>query len=368
MRVHAAIAEAARAPLSIEAVELAGLGPHDVLIEARAAGLCHSDLHVLQGGAPSYLFPTILGHEGAGVVLECGARVERLKPGDHVVTCAIGECGHCDNCRSDRTNLCETKGLPGLAVGMQLSPYFSRGGRPIATQTGGAAFATHTIIDQDFVTKVPSALPWDVACLFGCAVLTGVGAVLHTAKVRPGDTVAVFGLGGVGLNAVDAARMVGAEKIIGVDLNRAKGELARDFGLTDFIDAGEPDVVSRIQALTGGGVTHAFECTGSMSVAELALRSTRSDYGQLMVIGAAPAGRDRLALTLGEVQSGRSILGGLMGKAKPRTDLAAIIDRFMAGELRTDRLITHRLRQDQIGEGFRLMEAGESIRSVVLYS
>jgi S-(hydroxymethyl)glutathione dehydrogenase / alcohol dehydrogenase len=367
MRVQAAVAETPGRPLSVETVDLGGLGPNDILVEAKAAGLCHSDLHVLQGNAPGYIFPSILGHEGAGVVIECGERVTRLKAGDHVVTCVIGECGHCAGCRSDRTNLCETRGVEGLAAGGRPSRHFSKDGQSISTLAGGAAFAAYTILDQDFATAIPKSIAWDVACLFGCAVLTGVGSVLYTAKVRAGDAVAIFGLGGIGLNVIDGAKMAGASRIIGVDLNPAKEDLARELGLTDFFDGRDTDVAQHIRALTGGGVQHAFECTGSVTVARSAWLTTRVDCGQLILIGAAPPDRDRFEITIGDIQLGRVVLGGVMGKAKPRTDLAAIIDRFVAGDLHTNRLVSHHLRLSEINEGFRMMDAGESIRSVVMF-
>jgi S-(hydroxymethyl)glutathione dehydrogenase / alcohol dehydrogenase len=368
MEVRAAISHGAKAPLTIERITLSQPGPGEVLIEAKAAGLCHSDLFVMDGGVPMSR-PLIPGHEGAGVVIACGPGVTSLKKGDRVVTCAIGECGTCAQCAGRRTNLCEKAGLPAMGVGFAPSPHFKLNDGPVSVLAPGAAFSSHTIVDEVFATKIPDNVPFDVACLFGCAVPTGVGSVIYTAGVEAGSTVVVFGLGGVGLNVVDGARLAGASQIIGVDANPAKEAVARKFGLTHFIDARKTDnVTGAIQALTSGaGADYAFECVGNTDLGPKALDATRMEWGVLVQIGACPPGRDKLAIPVASVLSGRTITGSFFGKAKPRTDIAHLLAMHAKGELHSDLLVSHRLPLERINDGFKMMERGESIRAVIVF-
>ncbi|QGZ93697.1 alcohol dehydrogenase catalytic domain-containing protein [Terricaulis silvestris] len=368
MEARAAISHSAKAPLTIEAVTLGEPGPGQVLIEAKAAGLCHSDLFVMDGGVPMSR-PLIPGHEGAGVVIACGPGVKSLKVGDRVVTCAIGECGECGQCATRRTNLCEKAGLPAMGVGFAPSPHFTLNDGPVSVLAPGAAFASHTIVDEVFATKIPNGVPFDVACLFGCAVPTGVGSVLYTALVEAGASVVVFGLGGVGLNVVDGAQLAGAAQIIGVDANPAKESVGRQFGMTHFIDARKTDdITGAIRDLTGGaGADYAFECVGNIDLGPKALGATRLEWGVLVQIGACPPGRDQLAIPVSSVLSGRSVMGSFFGKSKPRTDIARMMDWFVQGKLHSDALVSHRLPLERINEGFKMMERGESIRTVITF-
>lgn len=364
MHIRAAVAHGFRQPLSIESPTLGRPGHGEVLIENKAAGLCHSDLFILEGGADMGM-PLIAGHEGAGIVLECGPGVTRLKPGDHVVTCAIGECGHCAQCASRRTNLCETAGLPAMMLAFGPSAHFRLNGGNISTMAPGATFSSHTIVGEDFATKIPTDVPFHVACLFGCAVLTGVGSVLHTAQVEKGAKVAVFGLGGIGLNVLDGSQLAEAGMIIGIDANPAKEAVGRRFGMTDFIDGRGDDVVRRIQDLTGGGVDYAFECVGNPALGAMALEATRPEWGVVVQIGASPPGHDLIPLSIPQILSGRSVLGSYFGKSKIRTDMAKMVEWFREGRLHTDQLVSHRLPLESINEGFELMRRGESIRTVI---
>lgn len=368
MDVRAAVSHGVKAPLTIERLTLSDPGPGQVLIEAKAAGLCHSDLFVMDGGVPM-IRPLIPGHEGAGVVIACGPGVKSLKVGDRVVTCAIGECGECGQCSKRRTNLCEKAGLAAMGVGFAPSPHFKLNDGAISVLAPGAAFASHTVIDEVFATKIPANVPFDVACLFGCAVPTGVGSVLYTALVEPESIVVVFGLGGVGLNVVDGAQLAGAKQIIGVDANPAKEAIARKFGLTHFINARQTDdVIAAIRALTGGaGADYAFECVGNNTLGPQALEATRMEWGTLVQIGACPPGRDALSVPVSSVLSGRTVTGSFFGKSKPRSDIAKMLDWYSQGKLHSDQLVSHRLPLERINDGFKMMERGESIRAVVVF-
>lgn len=364
MDVRAAVAHRAGDPLAIETLALSGLGDTEVLIEHRAAGLCHSDLHLIEGHT-GCMFPLLPGHEGAGVVIETGRHVTGIAVGDHVVSCGMGECGRCSACRSDLTNICEVSGFYGLGASFRPSPHFTIGGDPIALLSQGATFSTHTMVDQMYVTPIPREIPFDTACLLGCAVLTGVGAALFTAKVRPGSTVVVIGLGGVGLNVIDGAVLAGAETIIGVDANPAKEAIGREFGMTHFVDprAGG-DLVEQIRDRTGGGADYAFECVGRPELVKAALQMTRSEWGTAVVIGVPTA---PLQFDATEVMSGRILTGSYFGKAKTRTDLRKFADLLAAGELHTDKLVSHRIGLAEINHGFDMMKRGESIRTVIVY-
>ena len=366
MEISAAIALKGGEPLKIETVKLDHFGDDDILIENKAAGLCASDAGQLSGNKPGILFPLIAGHEGAGKVLEVGKNITHLKPGDHVATCAVGECGVCPTCQDTLTNMCPTSAKAGLAAAYAPSTHFSYGGEAVALTAPGATFATHTICDSAYVTKISEEVPFEVAALLGCAVMTGVGSVINTAQVRPGSTVVVFGLGGVGLNVVDGARMVGAERIIGVDVNPDKEATARQFGLTDFVNAKEQDdVPAYIRDLTNGGADFAFECSGIKPLVRQAIDCTHPDWGSITLVG-IPSDAE-FDLSLRDILSGRVLTGSYFGKMKGRTGLAQLAQWYQEGKLNCDKLVSDRIALADINDGFDLMKAGQSIRSVVVY-
>ena len=366
MEVIAAVAKNGGEPLTIERLTLDGLGENDVLVENRAAGLCASDLGQLSGEKPGVLFPLLSGHEGAGVVLEVGRSVTGLQPGDRVATCALGECGACANCQSDLTNMCQTAGQQGLAAAYQYSRHFSHAGEPVAVTAPGATYASHTICNEAHAVKLPEEVPYEVACLLGCAVMTGVGSVMNTAAVRPGSSVVVFGLGGVGLNVVDGAQLAGARQIIGVDISADKEEAGKRFGMTDFLlSADQGDTVEAIRDISGGGVDYAFECSGIKALVTQAIESTRPDWGTVTLVGIP---KDTLLeLDMRQILSGRKVTGSYFGKVKGRTGLSQLADWYVEGKLHCDQLISHRLKLEEINEGFSLLKAGQAIRSVISY-
>ena len=366
MEVTAALAKTGGDLLTVEKLILDGMGDYEVLIENKAAGLCASDAGQLSGSKEGVLFPLLSGHEGAGVVLEVGKSVTSLKPGDRVATCALGECGHCSACESDLTNMCEVAGLQGLAAAYKFSDHFSYNGEPVAVTAPGATFSSHTICNEAHVVAVPDDVPFDVACLLGCAVMTGVGSVMNTAAVRQGSTVVVFGLGGVGLNVVDGAQLAGAKQIIGVDINPDKNDIARQFGLTDFICAKDNDhVVEEIRDRSGGGVDYSFECSGIKALIQQAIEATRAEWGTVTLVGIP---KDPVhELTIRDVLSGRRITGSYFGKVKGRSGLRELADWYVEGRLHCDRLVSHRLRLEQINDGFDAMKSGLAIRSVIEY-
>ena len=366
MEVTAALAKAGGEPLTIEKLRLDGLGDNDVLIENKAAGLCASDLGQLSGAKEGVLFPLLSGHEGSGLVLEVGKSVTGLQPGDRVATCALGECGGCAHCKTDLTNMCLTAGQQGLAAAYQYSNHFSFLGEPVACTAPGATYASHTICNEAHVVKLPDEVPYEVACLLGCAVMTGVGSAINTAAVRPGSSVVVFGLGGVGLNVVDGAQLAGARQIIGVDISAEKEEAGKRFGMTDFIcSADQADVVEAIREISGGGVDYAFECSGIKTLVSQAIESTLPDWGTVTLVGIPKD--TMLELDMRQLLSGRKLTGSYFGKVKGRTGLAQLADWYVEGKLHCDQLISHRLKLEEINEGFDLMKAGQAIRSVITY-
>lgn len=366
MTVRGAVARTGGARLGVETLTLHGLGEQDVLIENRAAGLCASDWGQLKGGKPGVLFPLLAGHEGAGVVLEVGRGVNGLAPGDHVATCALGECGGCPVCRGELSNLCEVAGFQGLTSATRWSPHFDLDGQPVALGSPGATFATHTICDQAHVTCLPRELPFEVACLLGCAVMTGVGSVINTARVRPGSTVVVFGLGGVGLNVVDGARLAGASRIVGIDVAESKAAIAREFGLTDFVGAkGNDRVVEQVRDLLRGGADYAFECTGAKGLVQQAVDVTRPEWGVTVLVG-IPS-EPELVLNARHVLSGRTLTGSYFGKTKARTGIAQLARWMVEGKLHGERLVSHRFPLERINDGFDVLRSGEGIRSVVVF-
>ncbi|MBV6416027.1 MAG: S-(hydroxymethyl)glutathione dehydrogenase [Steroidobacteraceae bacterium] len=364
LNVRAAVCHGVGEPLRLETVQLAPPAADEVLIEIKASGLCHSDYHQMTGVSTPYPFPVILGHEGAGVVAECGAAVETVRPGDHVVPLSIGECGHCRNCRSGKTNLCLE-----FFAGMQAPPRrFSIDGRPVAAYANNGTFASFIVMKERNVARIRRDVAFDLACTIGCAVATGVGAVLYTARVERNASVAVFGLGGIGLNVVQGARHAGATMIIGIDVNPAREVLARRFGATHFINPQQQsgNVVEHLRALTGGGVDYSFECVGSTQLMFQALECTRAGWGVCTALGVPPDG-ERLPILPFDLQLGRTLKGSFLGNVKTRSQLPGLLDLYADGELNLADLVTHRLPLERINEGFDLLREGRSVRTVVTF-
>ncbi len=370
MKTRAAVAFAAGKPLQVMDVEIGGPKAGEVLVEVKATGLCHTDLYTLSGADPEGLFPAILGHEGAGIVREVGAGVTSVKPGDHVIPLYTPECRQCKTCLSQRSNLCTAiRGTQGKGVMPDGTSRFSCDGAPVMHYMGCSTFANFTILPEIALAKVRDDAPFEKICYIGCGVTTGIGAVINTAKVWPGANVAVFGLGGIGLNVIQGARMVGADRIIGVDLNPAREDMARKFGMTDFInpnEVGHDKVVQAIVDLTGGGADFSFECIGNVKVMRQALECTHRGWGESIIIGVAGAGQE-ISTRPFQLVTGRSWRGTAFGGARGRTDVPKIVDWYMQGKIDIDSLITHVMPLDDINHGFELMEKGESIRSVVVY-
>jgi S-(hydroxymethyl)glutathione dehydrogenase/alcohol dehydrogenase len=370
MKTRAAVAFAAGKPLQVMDVEIGGPKAGEVLVEVKATGLCHTDLYTLSGADPEGLFPAILGHEGAGIVREVGAGVTSVAPGDHVIPLYTPECRQCKTCLSQRSNLCTAiRGTQGKGVMPDGTSRFSCDGAPVMHYMGCSTFANFTILPEIALAKVRTDAPFEKICYIGCGVTTGIGAVINTAKVWPGANVAVFGLGGIGLNVIQGARMVGADKIIGIDLNPGREAMARKFGMTDFINpnaVGADKVVQAVVDLTGGGADFSFECIGNVTVMRQALECTHRGWGESIIIGVAGAGQE-IATRPFQLVTGRSWRGTAFGGARGRTDVPKIVDWYMQGKIDIDSLITHVMPLDQINHGFELMERGESIRSVVVY-
>jgi len=369
MKTRAAVAYQPGEPLSIETVDLEGPGPGEVLMEVKATGLCHTDAYTLSGKDPEGLFPAILGHEGAGIVLEVGKDVKSVQPGDHVIPLYTPECRKCEYCLDPRTNLCqairETQGKGLMPDG---TSRFSLDGKPLHHYMGTSTFANHTVLPEIAVAKIHPQAPFDKVCYIGCGVTTGIGAVIWTAKVEPGARVVVFGLGGIGLNVIQGARMAGAEQIVGIDLNPAKRDLAEKFGMTDFVNPNdvEGELVPYLVSLTRGGADYSFECIGNVDVMRDALECCHKGWGTSIIIGVAGAGEE-ISTRPFQLVTGRNWRGSAFGGARGRTDVPRIVDWYMDGRINIDDLITHRLTLDEINDGFELMHKGESIRSVVVY-
>ena len=368
MKTRAAVAWKAAAPLTIETVELEGPRAGEVLVEIKATGICHTDHFTLSGADPEGLFPAILGHEGAGVVLEVGAGVTTLVAGDHVIPLYTPECRQCKFCLSRKTNLCQQiRGTQGRGLMPDGTSRFSLKGKPILHYMGTSTFANHIVVPEIALAKIRKDAPFDKVCYIGCGVTTGVGAVLFTAKVEAGANVVVFGLGGIGLNVIQGAKMVGADKIIGVDINPAREAMAREFGMTHFINPKSvPNVVDAVQQLTDGGADYSFECIGNVGTMRQALECCHKGWGRSIIIGVAAAGQE-IATRPFQLVTGRKWEGSAFGGARGRTDVPRIVDWYMDGKIRIDPLITHTLKLEDINHGFELMERGESIRSVVVY-
>ena len=368
METQAAIAHAAGEPLAIDTVRLDGPKEGEALVEIKATGVCHTDAYTLSGADPEGLFPAILGHEGAGVVVDVGPGVGSVAVGDHVIPLYTPECRQCKFCTSGKTNLC---GAIRATQGQGLMPdgtsRFSRGGETVLHYMGTSTFANHTVVPEIALAKIRPDAPFDKVCYIGCGVTTGLGAVMNTAKVEPGATVAVFGLGGIGLNVIQGARIAGADRIIGVDVNAGKRTLAERFGMTDFVNPGDvDDTAAAIVDMTDGGVDYSFECIGNVEVMRQALECCHKGWGESVIIGVAGAGQE-IATRPFQLVTGRVWRGTAFGGAKGRTDVPKIVDWYMDGKINIDDLITHTLPLADINRAFELMHAGESIRSVVVY-
>jgi S-(hydroxymethyl)glutathione dehydrogenase / alcohol dehydrogenase len=368
MKTRAAVAWKAGAPLTIETVDLAGPKVGEVLIEVKATGICHTDHYTLSGADPEGLFPAILGHEGAGVVVDVGPGVATLKKGDHVIPLYTPECRQCKFCLSRKTNLCQQiRATQGKGLMPDATSRFSLNGQPILHYMGTSTFSNHTVVPEIALAKIRPDAPFDIVCYIGCGVTTGVGAVLFTAQVEAGANVVVFGLGGIGLNVIQGAKMVGADKIIGIDINPQREAMARRFGMTHFINPKSVDnVVDAVQQLTDGGADYSFECIGNTTTMRQALECCHKGWGVSVIIGVAAAGQE-IATRPFQLVTGRVWKGSAFGGARGRTDVPKIVDWYMDGKIQIDPLITHKLKLDEINRGFELMERGESIRSVVVY-
>ena len=369
MDVKAAVAFASGKPLSIETVQLEAPQPGEVLIEIKATGVCHTDSYTLSGADPEGLFPTILGHEGGGIVAEVGEGVTSVKPGDKVIPLYTPECRQCAYCLSQKTNLCQAiRGTQGKGVMPNGTSRFSLDGKKLYHYMGTSTFANYTVLPEIAVAKIRDDAPLDKVCLIGCGVTTGLGAVINTAKVEPGSNLVVFGLGGIGLNVIQGAKMVGASKIIGVDINPDKQKMAEDYGMTHFVNPKEidGDVVEYLVELTGGGADYSFECIGSVKVMRQALECCHKGWGVSTVIGVAGAGEE-ISTRPFQLVTGRVWKGSAFGGARGRTDVPKIVDWYMEGKINIDDLVTHTMPIDRINEAFDLMHKGESIRSVVTF-
>ena len=368
MRTRAAIAFGAGQPLEIADIDLQGPQAGEVLIEIKATGVCHTDAFTLSGDDPEGAFPAILGHEGAGVVVELGPGVTSVQTGDHVIPLYTPECRKCDFCLHPKTNLCQSiRSTQGAGVMPDGTSRFSLDGEPILHYMGCSTFSHFTVLPEIALARVRPDAPFDKICYIGCGVTTGVGAVVFDAKVEPGSNVVVFGLGGIGLNVIQGARMVGANKIIGVDINESKKGLAGKFGMTDFINPEKvANIVDAIVDVTGGGADYSFECIGNVNTMRHALECCHKGWGESYIIGVAGAGQE-IATRPFQLVTGRSWKGTAFGGARGRTDVPKIVDWYVDGKINIDDLITHTMPLDDINKAFDLMHAGESIRSVVLY-
>jgi S-(hydroxymethyl)glutathione dehydrogenase/alcohol dehydrogenase len=369
MQIKAAVAFEAGKPLEIVDLQLEGPRDGEVLVELKATGICHTDAFTLSGDDPEGRFPAILGHEGAGIVVDVGKGVTSLKPGDHVIPLYTPECRQCEYCLNPKTNLCQAiRATQGAGVMPDGTSRFSYRGKPVLHYMGCSTFANFTVLPEIALAKIRSDAPFDKVCYIGCGVTTGIGAVINTAKVEPGARVVVFGLGGIGLNVIQGARMVGASQIVGVDINPARRALAQKLGMTDFVDPREiaGDLVPHLVELTGGGADYSFECIGNVKTMRQALECCHKGWGVSVIIGVAGAGQE-ISTRPFQLVTGRVWKGTAFGGARGRTDVPRIVDWYMQGKINIDDLITHTMPLDEINDGFALMHEGKSIRSVVLY-
>ena len=369
MQVRAAVAHEAGKPLSIETVELEGPKAGEVLVEIKATGICHTDEFTLSGADPEGLFPAILGHEGAGVVVDVGPGVKSVRKGDHVIPLYTPECRECEYCLNPKTNLCQAiRSTQGQGLMPDGSSRFSLGGKPIHHYMGTSTFAQFTVLPEIALAKIREDAPFDKVCYIGCGVTTGIGAVIWTAKVEPGSRCVVFGLGGIGLNVIQGLRLAGAEMIVGVDINPGRRELAERFGMTHFVNPTEVegDLVPYLVSLTKGGADYSFECVGNVKLMRQALECCHKGWGTSVIIGVAGAGQE-ISTRPFQLVTGRNWRGSAFGGARGRSDVPKIVEWYMEGRIEIDPLITHLLPLERINEGFDLMHRGESIRSVVIY-
>jgi len=369
MKTRAAVAMEAGKPLEIMEVDLEGPKAGEVLVEIKATGICHTDEFTLSGADPEGIFPAILGHEGAGVVLEVGQGVTSLKPGDHVIPLYTPECRECDYCLHPQPNLCQAiRTTQGQGLMPDGTSRFSIKGQPIFHYMGTSTFANHTVLPEIALAKINPAAPFDKVCYIGCGVTTGIGAVINTAKVEPGSNGVVFGLGGIGLNVIQGLRLAGANMIVGVDLNNDKKSWGEKFGMTHFVNPAEVkgDLVSHLVELTGGGADYSFECIGNTDVMRTALECCHKGWGESIIIGVAGAGKE-ISTRPFQLVTGRSWRGTAFGGARGRTDVPKIVDWYMDGKIDIDPMITHTMPLEDINKAFDLMHSGESIRSVVIY-
>lgn len=368
MKTRAAVALQAGKPLEIMELDLEGPKAGEVMIELKATGICHTDAFTLSGDDPEGAFPAVLGHEGAGIVVEVGPGVKSLKPGDTVIPLYTCECRECKFCLNPKTNLCQAvRATQGQGLMPDGTSRFSLDGKPILHYMGCSTFSNYTVLPEISVAKIRDDAPMDKVCYIGCGVTTGIGAVLFDAKVEEGSNVVVFGLGGIGLNVVQGARMAGANKIIGIDLNPGRVELAKKFGMTHFINPKDVhDVVEAIVDLTDGGADYSFECIGNVNTMRQALECCHKGWGESIIVGVAGAGQE-ISTRPFQLVTGRVWRGTAFGGARGRTDVPKIVDWYMEGKINIDDLITHTMPLDDINKGFDLMHEGKSIRSVVLY-
>jgi S-(hydroxymethyl)glutathione dehydrogenase/alcohol dehydrogenase len=369
MQVRAAVAHEAGKPLSVEMIELEGPKAGEVLVELKATGICHTDEYTLSGKDPEGLFPSILGHEGAGVVVEVGAGVTSLSVGDHVIPLYVPECRQCEYCLNPKTNLCQSIRLTqGKGLMPDGTSRFSLRSKQLLHYMGTSTFSNFTVVPEIALAKIRKDAPFDKVCYIGCGVTTGIGAVINTAKVEPGSNVIVFGLGGIGLNVIQGARLVGANMIVGVDINPARRAIAEKFGMTHFVNPKEigEDLVPYLVNLTKGGADYSFECVGDVKLMRQALECCHKGWGVSVIIGVAAAGAE-ISTRPFQLVTGRVWKGSAFGGAAGRTDVPKIVDWYMDGKINIDDLITHTLPLERINEGFDLMHAGKSIRTVVVY-
>ena len=368
MKTRAAVAFEAKKPLEIVELDLDGPKAGEVLVEIMATGICHTDAYTLDGLDSEGLFPSVLGHEGAGIVREVGPSVTSVAPGDHVIPLYTPECRQCKSCLSQKTNLCTAiRATQGKGLMPDGTTRFSYKGQSIYHYMGCSTFSNFTVLPEIAVAKIRTDAPFDASCYIGCGVTTGVGAVVNTAKVQVGDTVVVFGPGGIGLNVIQGAKLAGAKMIVGVDINPDREGWGRQFGMTHFANPKDVgDIVAHIVALTDGGADYSFDCTGNTEVMRQALECCHRGWGTSIVIGVAEAGKE-ISTRPFQLVTGRNWRGTAFGGARGRTDVPKIVDWYMDGMIQIDPMITHRLTLDDINKGFELMHAGESIRSVVIY-
>ena len=368
MKTRAAVAFEPKKPLEIVELDLEGPKAGEVLVEIMATGICHTDAYTLDGLDSEGIFPSVLGHEGCGIVREVGAGVTSVAPDDHVIPLYTPECRQCKSCLSRKTNLCTAiRATQGRGVMPDGTSRFSHRGQPVFHYMGCSTFSNFTVLPEIAVAKIRPDAPFDTSCYIGCGVTTGVGAVVNTAKVEPGATVIVFGLGGIGLNVIQGARLAGAARIVGVDINPDREGWGRRFGMTDFVNPRQVgDIVQHLIAMTDGGGDYTFDCTGNTVVMRQALEAAHRGWGESIIIGVAEAGKE-IATRPFQLVTGRVWKGTAFGGARGRTDVPRIVDWYMDGRIQIDPMITHRLTLDEINTGFELMHAGESIRSVVVY-